>query len=367
MSQSNGDDGTVMPLTSSTLLQESTPSKAFSLHRTPLPRWTAEDIRQHVFFLLWVCGIPVHVRYVAHLLQHSAVGQSHAGAAASPASYPAMAQRDVLAQVHQRGGDVNSALRAWPSTSAFAPVSPLLSFIVPLGIAEATTAAAAAAAEATQKERAEGVKEAKSSAESCRSGAMTPKPQQVATASGETHDVDELTAASSPSACTVQAVAVEPEEGFANVMALALYSPAEGANRQVGSVDPSWCSRAYWTAASQSQNWIACFSKSGIAEEGEEEVLRNGAASAAPPLRTLVPSAPASSNANTKRKRRQADASPAPVETVIVDAEDEVMQPNTAGVAAAASGPSAPSKIITATFKSAKAEVAVIVIDSDDE
>ncbi|KAH9586220.1 hypothetical protein LSM04_001012 [Trypanosoma melophagium] len=35
--------------------------------------WLVPDVRRHLFLLVWVCGIPVHIRYVVHLLRISAV------------------------------------------------------------------------------------------------------------------------------------------------------------------------------------------------------------------------------------------------------------------------------------------------------
>ncbi|RNF26077.1 uncharacterized protein Tco025E_01706 [Trypanosoma conorhini] len=35
--------------------------------------WLLPDVRRHLFLLLWICGVPIHVRYVAHLLRISAV------------------------------------------------------------------------------------------------------------------------------------------------------------------------------------------------------------------------------------------------------------------------------------------------------
>ncbi|CCD15899.1 unnamed protein product [Trypanosoma congolense IL3000] len=34
--------------------------------------WLASDIRRHIFILVWVCGVPVHVRYIIQLLRMSA-------------------------------------------------------------------------------------------------------------------------------------------------------------------------------------------------------------------------------------------------------------------------------------------------------
>ncbi|ORC84325.1 uncharacterized protein TM35_000461440 [Trypanosoma theileri] len=35
--------------------------------------WLVPDVRRHLFLLVWVCGIPIHIRYVIHLLRISAV------------------------------------------------------------------------------------------------------------------------------------------------------------------------------------------------------------------------------------------------------------------------------------------------------
>ncbi|RNF10890.1 hypothetical protein TraAM80_01274 [Trypanosoma rangeli] len=35
--------------------------------------WLVPDVRRHLFLLLWICGVPIHVQYVVHLLRMSAV------------------------------------------------------------------------------------------------------------------------------------------------------------------------------------------------------------------------------------------------------------------------------------------------------
>lgn len=41
--------------------------------------WLMPDVRRHLFLLVWVCGVPVHVRYVLHLLGMSAAALEIAG------------------------------------------------------------------------------------------------------------------------------------------------------------------------------------------------------------------------------------------------------------------------------------------------
>ncbi|KEG13607.1 hypothetical protein DQ04_00901090 [Trypanosoma grayi] len=45
-------------------------SNAFALK---VAGWLLPDVRRHLFLLAWVCGVPLHVRYVVHLLRMTAV------------------------------------------------------------------------------------------------------------------------------------------------------------------------------------------------------------------------------------------------------------------------------------------------------
>ncbi|KPA77700.1 hypothetical protein ABB37_07028 [Leptomonas pyrrhocoris] len=358
MSHSTGDDNSVVHLSSSAHLRGGAPLTTLGPRRPPLSRWTVDDVQQHVFFVVWVCGIPVHVRYIAELLQHSTVGKSHAGAASSPMNYAAIAQQVILAPVCERGRRVGTTLCAWPTTGAFAPLSTALSFLVPLGIAEATSTAARASAEDEDEEETP-----TENTDRRRSAATTPNVQPETTVTREVRCTE-----ASGGASVVRAVAVEPDEHFANVMALALYSPAD---RRVAlraapastaapshlsePVDPAWCSRAYWTAVRQGQQWADRFAASDVAEDDTDGGGEKSPANhAAPPSCTLVPPVPASSSVRAERRRRRGDASPAPapVETVIIDAEE---------------GVEGPLKRNGTSASTVKAAEPVIVVDSDDE
>lgn len=47
------------------------PSPSSALDR--FTTWLVPEVEQHVFCLVWVCGVPVHYRYVMELLRHTAV------------------------------------------------------------------------------------------------------------------------------------------------------------------------------------------------------------------------------------------------------------------------------------------------------
>ncbi|KAG8348682.1 hypothetical protein ERJ75_001670100 [Trypanosoma vivax] len=49
---------------------EESKSESFGLK---VSRWSLPDVRQHIFLLVWVCSVPVHLRYVVQLLRASAV------------------------------------------------------------------------------------------------------------------------------------------------------------------------------------------------------------------------------------------------------------------------------------------------------
>jgi hypothetical protein len=304
------DYDAVVQLSSSSLLQDFAPFTTVGAHPATVSRWTLDDVQHHIFFLVWVCGIPVHVRYVAHLLQHSAVGMSGV----------ATAQKSVLAPVYQRGCSVNAKLRTWPATRALAPLSTPLSFLVPLGVAEAGCTATSAA--------------------------------------------------------HVRAVAVEPADDFTNVAALALYAVAEGNMASCGTaspiplssrvtpvgavaVEPTWCSRAYWTAVSQARQWVDRFSQTSMTDATSAGV---GHPTVFSPACTLVPPVPPRSAQAPPRRRRTRDhTTPVPAETVIVDAEED-----DEGELAAFTNLPLP-RTSGADVNAAKTETTVIVVDSDDE
>lgn len=352
---SSAADGDAVRLTSSSALRENTPRPLFDAPRAAVSGWTVEDVQQHVFLLVWVCGVPVHVRYVTQLLQHSAMGRS-ASDGASPAAYIAAAQRDVMRTVYERGRKVDAGLCAWPTTQALAPRPPTLSFLVPLGVAEVAPADVEAKTGArTTKDGEEEDKKA------CSRGSRT---------ASRTEGAGSLSA---PPASAVQAVAVAPDAAFSNVTALALYAPAEGeASRGTATspqppsslpfpvpVDPAWCSRAYWTAVSQAKQWADRFLESDTAQGAAPH---RQAGPALPPS-TLTPASSAPVQAaeepqpERKRQRGNGGATPARVETVIVDAEDDVVEDVKAGKSHAGA----------AVSSTTKADTAIIIIDSDDE
>lgn len=364
-------DGDAVRLTSSSALRENTPRPLLDAPRAAVFDWTVEDVQQHVFLLVWVCGVPVHVRYVTQLLQHSAMGRS-APDGASPAAYIAAAQRDVMRTVYERGRKVDAGLCAWPTTQALAPRPPTLSFLVPLGVAEVAPADVEAKTGArTTKDSEEDDKKV------CSRGPRTASRTEEGAAEAPLRTsvvrTEGAGSLSAPPASAVQAVAVAPDAAFSNVTALALYAPAEGeASRGTATspqppsslpfpapVDPAWCSRAYWTAVSQAKQWADRFLESDTAQGAAPH---RQAGPALPPS-TLTPASSAPVQAaeelqpERKRQRGNGGATPARVETVIVDAEDDVVEDVKAGKSHAGA----------AVSSTTKANTAIIIIDSDDE
>lgn len=374
MSRSSADVNAVVHLTSSTQLQSNTALPAAVAH------WTLTDVQQHVFFMAWVCGFPVHARYVAQLLQRSVVGVSHS--ASTRADWIDVAQRDVLMPVYERGTRVNAAVCRWPASEAFAPTPSSLSFLVPLGIAEGV----AAAPTITQGEDEASKLGTFNGTGEIRATAKPDNANNVVTDGAERQeDRRGALPSSSSSSSAIQAVAVVPDALFTNVTALALYSAVEADTAQNGSIESSylpkssaastalprapvnaaWCSRAYWTAVSHAKQWIELLSWTSSAPVPSF------------PPRTLqpAPTAEPASGLRERKRRRSGGVPPATEAFVVVDAEEDDGGENEVDARHAAapllhdlSAEKMPSRVNASAAKSAREEEdAVIIIDSDDE
>lgn len=345
------ENGGVVHLSSSSARSSSVALSTQRVHRAPVSCRTAEDVRQHIFYVVWVCGMPVHVRYVAQLLQRGAVASS----AAATVDFTAMAQHAVFRPVYERGSCVQAALAAWPGTVDPPLLSSASSTLVPLGVEDVPHTAPMSCASGSTTisfgtrcatgERNKGADDNKDEGGEA--------PAAAAAAAALQHDP------SSPSGAAVRPVAVVPAPHFSNVVALALYSPSEGhttsISRSKGSlVDPDWCARAYWTAARHAQQWLAHHTLGDAAESRVREPRSNAL------LRcTLVP---ASSPARKERRGTQSHDAAAAAAAVVIDADDDAIEVQEGGVARVA----VPA-VTRRRARSAVADDEVIVIDSDDD
>ncbi|CAC9455461.1 hypothetical protein LINJ_09_1371 [Leishmania infantum JPCM5] len=306
-------------------------------------QWTLKDVENHIFFMVWVCGIPVHVRYIVHVLEHSAViarrgGEQIPHGGSTRESLTAVAQADVLAPVCRRAAELRQVVSRWPIMATLPDLQNHESFseLVSLGVL-------------SEEPEHEG-------------GAIRPAEggerwihcgSAKATASSST---------SSLSCSTVHAGAVTPAEGFANVAALALRSPAERDGTSLSS-EPSatWCAQAYWTAWAQAQQWIAgwpTFCSDAVRNTGSLSGIDAAAASAWPHLR------PACALTAPGRRRLRGGDAPITSGVVVVDADEGDARGSTRGA-----GPtfSAANDAVRNSKAQRREAAEVVVIDSDDD
>ncbi|KAK7197371.1 hypothetical protein NESM_000684500 [Novymonas esmeraldas] len=271
-------------------------------------RWSLAEVQDHIFFAVWVCGVPVHVRYVAHILAHSAVAT--AVDLSDTVSLVALAQHAVLAPVHRRAQQLRNTLASWPAAAAEA-----LSEVVLLGVRDSAEVEAATPA-----------------------GPSPPPPP-------------------APRTTVVRAGVVVPDECFANVTAVALCAPAE---RETAT---EACARAYWTAAAQAQRWIAGWPSRA---DGPESVgIWCTEASAAAPLR------PAATTAAPGRQHQRGGGGGVPVAdevvVVVVDADEATQRHGSSGGAHRVSASCGDAPAAKARRLEAAADVVVFVVDSDED
>ncbi|CBZ24288.1 hypothetical protein LMXM_09_1315 [Leishmania mexicana MHOM/GT/2001/U1103] len=306
-------------------------------------QWTVKDVESHIFFMVWVCGIPVHVRYIVHILEHSTViarggGEQIPHGGSTRESLTAVAQADVLAPVCRRAAALRQVVSRWPIMATL-----------------------------------HGLRNHESFSELVSLGVLSDEPEHegdaIRPAEGGQRWVHcgsiGSTAFSSTSSlpCTLlHAGAVTPAENFVNVAALALRSPAEREGTSLSS-EPSatWCAQAYWTAVAQAQQWITrwpTLSSDAVRNTDSLGGIDAAAASAWPHLRPAC-----TSTAPGRRRLRGGDA-PITSGVVVVDADEGDARGSTSGA-----GPtsSAANDAVRHSKAQRREAAEVVVIDSDDD
>ncbi|CAJ1018058.1 hypothetical protein, conserved [Leishmania lindenbergi] len=321
---------------------EDSPTPAPRLAPAQVAQWTLKDVENHIFFVVWVCGIPVHLRYIVHLLEHSAVNAG-GGRDQSPhfgstkESLTAMAQADVLAPVCRRAAELRQVLFRWPITVTLSGLQSRESFseVVPLGVLSQVP-----------KHEDDGIRhvEGGECQEDCGSFKLTAP------------------VFSSASCSIIQAGAVTPAERFANVAALALCSPAErGSVSPTSAPSATWCGQAYWTALTQAQQWIAewpSFSSSSLGHTNSLGGTDATSASSWPPL------LPACTLSASRRKHLRGGGAPITDSVVVVDADEGETRESAGG---AGSTSSTADDIVPNSKVQLREEAEVVVIDSDED
>ncbi|KAG5484673.1 hypothetical protein CUR178_07264 [Leishmania enriettii] len=321
---------------------DDSPPSMIRLTPTQVAKWTLKDVENHIFFVVWVCGIPVHVQYIVHLLEHSTVsagrGREQAPHARSTSeSLIAMAQADVLEPVCRRAAGLRHVLSRWPITATLPdPRSHEPSELVSLGVLSV----------APENEGCE------------------IRPAECGECNEDGGSVN-ATASSSSSCFTILAGAVTPAKRFVNVAALALCSPAEREGASLSSKpSATWCAQAYWTAVDQAQQWIALWpsSFSGAARD-TNSLGRTGAmpGSAWPHLQ------PACAWTSPRGKRLCGCDAPDTDDVIVVDEdEDEGERRHNAGGASRTCRASSDALHRSKGLRRERAEVVVIDSDEDD-
>ncbi|GET86391.1 hypothetical protein LtaPh_0913551 [Leishmania tarentolae] len=305
-------------------------------------RWALKDIEDHIFFMVWVCGVPVHVRYIVHILAHSAVaaGQGrepipHGGS--TKESLTTVAQAGVLAPVCRRAAELCQAISRWPTMATLRDLpNKSLSELVTLGVLRDEP-----------KNEDGGIRLAEGAERRFDGGSVG--------AAAPFHS-------SSPSCSTIRAGAVTPAERFENVTALALCTPAErdGTSRSFAP-SATWCARAYWTAFSQAQQWIAGWPTLFSGAMRHPDSLGGTDAASASAWLLLRPAC--TPNTPGRRRLRGGDVS-ITEDVAVVDADEGDSQGSAGGVDTT----SVAAKDVARNSKAQRREEAeVIVIDSDDD
>ncbi|KAG5510617.1 hypothetical protein JKF63_06915 [Porcisia hertigi] len=321
-------------------LDEDCPTAAQHLTPKQVAQWTLKDVATHVFFMVWVCGIPVHVQYIVPLLEHSGViprrgkEQLSQGGSARE-SLTAVAQADVLAPVCRRAAELSRAFSQWPNTGT-PPLQfnhQLFSELVPLGVVRKTG----------------------------EHGGGDIRPVEGGERLGD-YDTHKAMTAPFPSYSTVQAGAVTPVENFANVTAVALCSPAERDGASMSSApSATWCAQAYWTAFSQAQQWIAAW-PSASHSAGSSTCSYGAAGCTSASAATHLQ--PARKSAFPNRKGPRCRDAHAADQVVVVDADEETSWGTLRGAGAA----SRATEDNARALKVQRCEAAeVVVIDSDED
>ncbi|KAG5486117.1 hypothetical protein LSCM4_06825 [Leishmania orientalis] len=307
---------------------------------TQVAKWTLKDVENHIFFVVWVCGIPVHVQYIVHLLEHSTVSTGRGReqtphARSTRESLIAMAQADVLEPVCRRAAGLRHVLSRWPITATLPdPRSHEPSELVSLGVLS-----------------------------------VAPEHEGCEIRPTERGECDEdggsvkATASSSSSCFAIQAGAVTPAERFVNVAALALCSPAERECASLSSKpSATWCAQAYWTAVDQAQQWIAGWPSSSSGAARDTDSLGGTGAmpdSAWPHLQ------PECAWTSSRGKRPRGCDAPDTDDVVVVD-EDEGEPRHNAGGAGLTSRAASDALHRSKASRCEMAEVVVIDSDEDD-
>ncbi|KAG5506672.1 hypothetical protein JIQ42_06925 [Leishmania sp. Namibia] len=318
---------------------DDSPPTMIRLTPTQVAKWTLKDVENHIFFVVWVCGIPVHVQYIVHLLEHSTVSAGR-GREQTPhvrstrESLIAMAQADVLEPVCRRAAGLRDVLSRWPITATLPhPGSHEPSELVSLGVLT-----------------------------------VAPEHEGRAIRPAECGECDEdggsvkATVSSFSSCFTIQAGAVTPAERFVNVAALALCSPAEREGASLSSKpSATWCAQAYWTAVDQAQQWIAEWpSPSSGAVRDTDSLGGTGAMpdSAWPHLQ------PAWAWTSPRGKRLRGCDAPDTDDVVVVDADEGEPRHNAGGAGLTSR---AASDALHRSKASRREMAEVVVIDSDED
>ncbi|KAG5485563.1 hypothetical protein LSCM1_07652 [Leishmania martiniquensis] len=320
---------------------EGIPTLGHCLTPQQVAQWTLQDVGRHIFFIVWVCGIPVHLQYILHVLEHSAASAGRRSEQTSHGrptreSLIAVAQAGVFEPVCRRAAELRHALSRWPTTATLpTPGGRQSSELVALGVLS----------EAPEHEGS-GVRSADCG--ECDGDGGNVK----ATASSTLYS----------SSCTIRAGAVTPAERFANVEALALCSPVEREGRsRFSAPSATWCAQAYWTALDQAQQWIARWP---LLPNGSVRVTDSPGGTGAMGTSAWLQLQPACALTVARRKRLRGCGTPVTDDVVVVDADEEKVQ-NSAGGAGATSD-TADGAVHHA--KSPRREAAeVVVVDSDDD